>query len=80
MHFIVCFDILYFLKNGITLKSITCKFQIEKLSSQVHMLLTSEWRDQMDDNFSFRGRKEKGGVTKVTKMKSCNHNLKRINQ
>lgn len=41
MHIIV-FDILDFLKNIITLKSATCKFQIEKLSSQVHMLLTSE--------------------------------------
>lgn len=64
MHFIACFGTLYFFKNCITLKSTTCKFQIEKLSSQVHMLLTSEWRDQRDDNFSFRERKEKGGVIK----------------
>lgn len=42
MHFIVCFDILDFLENIITLKSTTCKFQMEKLSSQVHMPLTSE--------------------------------------
>lgn len=41
MH-IIAFDILEFLENIITLKSTTCKFQIEKLSSQVHMLLTSE--------------------------------------
>lgn len=41
MHSIV-FDILDFLENIITLKSVTCKFQIEKLSSQVHVLLTSE--------------------------------------
>lgn len=42
MHFIVCFGILEFLENIITLKSTTCEFKIEKLSSQVHMPLTFE--------------------------------------
>lgn len=68
------FDISEVLEN-ITLKSTTCKFQIEKLSSQVHMLLTSEQRDQTDDNLSFRGRKEKGGAINVIKIKSCDLSL-----
>lgn len=58
MHIIVS-HILDFLENVITLKSTACKFQIEKLSSPVHMLLTSEQRDQMDDNLSFRGRRKR---------------------
>lgn len=59
MHFIVCFGILYFLKSGFTLRGATCKYQIEKLSSQVCVILTSEQTDQKDSNFSFSGRQEK---------------------
>lgn len=40
--YIIVSDILDFLENVVTLKSTACKFQIEKLSSPVHMLLTSE--------------------------------------
>lgn len=73
--YIIVSDILDFLENVVTLKSTACKFQIEKLSSPVHMLLTSEQRDQMDDNLSFRGRKEKGGVINVIKIKSYKDDL-----
>lgn len=44
--------------------------------SGICVIMTSEHLYQKDGNFSFRGRQEKGGVIKLTNMKSSIHNLK----